>query len=106
MPTLPKTPGLLVFIAAFALVRFAAAQDGNAARPLQGKWQAVELETEGQAQDAKAVKAFKVGVFGDQMQFRASGTVTRRAKFKLDPSTQPGTITLTLIEGETPTRTV
>jgi len=85
---------------------FAAAQDVKGTRELQGKWQAVELETEGQPQDAKAVKAFKVGVFGDQMFFRASGTVSRRATFKLDPSTSPHTITLTLVEGETPTRTV
>lgn len=69
-------------------------------KPFQGRWQAIAVESDGMRDGAKAAKSVRASVNGDQLSLRFTGTVTRRARMRLDPSKSPKTIELTLLEGE------
>ena len=100
---IPRIAFLLTLPILFA---FAATAQERQADDLDGRWIAVELETEGQKEDPKVLKTFRVRVFGNQLTMRPNGTVTRSMKFKLDPSQTPKTIDLTVYEDDKPGRTV
>jgi uncharacterized protein (TIGR03067 family) len=82
------------------------AQDANRPADFEGRWVAVELETDGEKQDVKVTKSFRVRVVGDRIDFRPSGTILRQTKFKLDPTKSPKTIELTIVDDDRLGRTV
>ena len=91
-------------IVAFGLTAMGVAQD---APTIEGRWQAVELETSGQKDDPKAAKNFKAFIGPDQIVFRPTNSITRKATIKLDAKKSPNTIDMTiLLEGDKPGKTV
>jgi uncharacterized protein (TIGR03067 family) len=73
----------------------AASKDQEA---LQGLWQAVELEFNGQKAPAEAVKAFQVQIKGDQLVFNPA-TDNRKHTFVIDPAAKPRAMDLTPADG-------
>lgn len=65
---------------------------------LQGLWQAVALEVNGQKAPAEAVKAFQIQIKGDQLVFNPA-TDNRKHTFALDPAAKPKTMDLTPADG-------
>lgn len=65
---------------------------------LQGLWQAVELEHDGQKAAAEVVKAFQIQIKGDQIVFNPA-TENRKHTFAIDPTAKPKTMDLTPADG-------
>jgi uncharacterized protein (TIGR03067 family) len=72
-----------------------AAKDREA---LQGLWQAVELEANGQKAPAEAAKAFRIRIQGDKLVFTPD-TDKREHTFTLDPKADPKAMDLTPGDG-------
>jgi uncharacterized protein (TIGR03067 family) len=72
-----------------------AAKDREA---LQGLWQAVELEADGQKAPAEAAKAFRIRIEGDKLIFTPD-TDKRVHAFILDPKADPKAMDLTPGDG-------
>jgi uncharacterized protein (TIGR03067 family) len=65
---------------------------------LEGLWQAVELQANGQKAPAEVVKAFQVQIKGDQLVF-SPATDNRKHTFAIDPAAKPKTMDLTPADG-------
>ena len=68
-------------------------------KTIQGKWQAIDIEGNGQKFSPEAIKEFKVVIQGDQMYAIKSQTEDPKHKIKLDPTRSPKTIDLIPLEG-------
>ena len=65
---------------------------------LQGLWQAVELEANGQKAPAEAVKVFRIQIKGDQLVFNPTSE-NRKHTFAIDPEAKPKAMDLTPADG-------
>jgi uncharacterized protein (TIGR03067 family) len=86
---------LLTSVVAVAAAPKAGATEQEA---LQGLWQAVELEANGQKAPAEAVKAFQVRIEGDQIVFNPA-TDNRKHTFVIDSGAKPKAMDLTPADG-------
>ena len=70
------------------------------ARKLQGEWEGVEIEVQGNKGTEENAKAFLLSFKGDEVTFRSNrGGRGRRSVFKLDPTRSPMEIDLTPLDG-------
>lgn len=69
------------------------------AKTLQGTWQAVSLEADGEARPDEEVKELQIVFKGDEIYAVKPKGEDPHLKFKLAPDKTPKTIDLTLIEG-------
>jgi uncharacterized protein (TIGR03067 family) len=65
---------------------------------LQGLWQAIRLEANGQKAPAEVVKAFQVRIKGDQLVF-SPATDNRKHTFAIDAEAKPKAMDLTPADG-------
>ena len=65
---------------------------------LQGLWQAIELEANGQKAPAEVVKAFRIQIKGDQLVFNPASE-NRKHAFAIDPEAKPKAMDLTPADG-------
>ena len=78
----------------FAVVIAVADETSNEAKDLQGTWQAVDLEANGQKSPADQVSELKIVIQGDEIYAVKPQGEDPRSKFKLDPNKQPKAIDL------------
>ena len=78
----------------FAVVIAVADETSNEAKDLQGTWQAVDLEANGQKSPADQVSELKIVIQGDEIYAVKPKGEDPRSKFKLDPKKQPKAIDL------------
>ena len=78
----------------FAVVIAVADETSNEAKDLQGTWQAVDLEGNGQKSPADQVRELKIVIRGDEIYAVKPQGEDPRSKFKLDPNKQPKAIDL------------
>ena len=71
----------------------------NDAKNLQGTWQAVDLEANGEKQSDDQIKELQVVFKGDQVFAVKPDGEGRKVKFKLDSSKTPNAIDLIAIDG-------
>jgi uncharacterized protein (TIGR03067 family) len=74
-------------------------QSANDAKNLQGTWQAVDLEANGEKRSDDEIKESKVVIQGDEIFAVKSKGEDPHLKFKLDSSKTPKTIDLIPIDG-------
>ena len=93
---------LCVFAACSFVAVMAAADDksANDAKKLQGAWQAVEIEANGEKSPADQVKELKIVIKGDEIFVVRPKGEEPRNKFKLDPGKTPKTIDVIPIDGQ------
>ena len=89
---------VLVGIVPWRLVA-AEPQSANDAKSLQGTWQAVALEGNGERKPDDEAKELKVVFKGDEVFVVKSEGEGRKVKFKLDSSKTPNAIDLIAIDG-------
>jgi uncharacterized protein (TIGR03067 family) len=65
---------------------------------LEGLWQAVDLEANGQKAPAEAVKAFQIRIKGDQLVFNPASE-NRKHTFAIDAAAKPKAMDLTPGDG-------
>jgi uncharacterized protein (TIGR03067 family) len=82
-------------VIAVADERKAGAKDKEA---LQGQWQSVQLEANGQKAPAEVVKAFQLQFKGDQIVFNPASE-NRKHAFAVDPAAKPKAMDLTAGDG-------
>ena len=92
---------LCIFTACSFAAAIAVADDksANDAKNLQGTWQAVEVEANGEKSPADQVKELKIVFKGDEVVVVRSGSEDPKNKFKLDSSKTPKTIDVIPIDG-------
>jgi uncharacterized protein (TIGR03067 family) len=95
----------LISLVPVFFLAFVRADDPTPAN-LDGRWVARRLQINGAEEDEKAVKTFRVNVFEGELIFRPGGVVTRRTTYRLDPTTSPKTVELTVHEDDKPDQTV
>jgi uncharacterized protein (TIGR03067 family) len=91
----------MCFAALLLLAGFVAAADDGAAtdkEKIQGLWQAVALEANGQEVPDDATRKFQVRIKGDKLVFNPE-TDNREHTFVLDPKTKPKAMDLTPGDG-------
>jgi len=93
---------LCVFAACVFTAVFAVADDksANDAKDLQGMWQAVALEANGEKLPADEVKELKIAIKADEIFAVKPEGEDPKNKFKLDSGKTPKTIDLTVVEGQ------
>ena len=93
---------LCVFAACSFIVVNAAADDksANDAKELQGVWQAVDIEANGEKSPDDQVKELKIVFKGDEIFVVKPSGEDPKNKFKLDSSKTPKTIDVIPIDGE------
>jgi uncharacterized protein (TIGR03067 family) len=91
---------LCVFAACSFTAVFVVADDksANDAKDLQGVWQAVDLEANGERSPADQVKELQIVIKADEIFAVKPGGEDPRNKFKLDSSKTPKTIDLTPLD--------
>ena len=72
---------------------------------LQGLWQAVDLEANGQKAPAEAAKVFQIQFKGDQIVFNPAAE-NRRHTFAINPAAKPKAMDLTTGDGPKKGRTL
>jgi uncharacterized protein (TIGR03067 family) len=82
-----------------AVIAVADDQSANDAKKLQGTWQAVDLEANGEKSHADQVKELKIVFKGDEVFVVKSGSEEPKHKFRLDSSKTPKTIDVIPIDG-------
>src|SRR5262249_34971013 len=95
---IPRTISLFVFCVLGTAVAGAGDAADKDAKELQGEWQAVSLEAQGQKAPAEEVKKFRIAIKGDEITINPDGE-NRKSKFKLDPSKSPKAIDLVPQDG-------
>ena len=93
---------LCVFTACLFTTVIAVADDKNAtdAKDLQGVWQAVDLEANGEKSPADQVKELKIVFKGDEIFAVKTKGEEPKSKFKLDSSKTPKTIDVIPLDGQ------
>jgi uncharacterized protein (TIGR03067 family) len=98
-----------VFVLAVCIVAVGFARADNAAeqdlKDMQGDWQAVALEAQGQKAPAEEVKKFRIRIKGNAITFFPDGE-NRTHTFKLNPSKSPKEIDLVPGDGDLKGKTV
>jgi uncharacterized protein (TIGR03067 family) len=100
-----------------APVRFATANGANGEeadevaaandrKELQGEWQAVEVQQEGEKAPAEYVKKFRVVIKNGEITFSPPKGGSRKSNFKLDPSMSPKAIDFAPLDGKHKGKTV
>ena len=74
-------------------------KSANDTKDLQGVWQAVDLEGDGEKSPADQVKELKIVFKGDEVFVVKPSGEDPKNKFKLDPSKIPKTIDVIPIDG-------
>ncbi len=99
---------LNILAVCFFTAAIAAADDKTAkdAKELQGVWQAVRLEANGEARPDDEVKELQIVFKGDELFAVKPKGEDPHLKFKLDSGKTPKTIDLTPIEGSDKTKTL
>ena len=92
---------LCIFTVCLFVAGIAAAGDksANDAKDLQGVWQAVDLEANGEKSPADQVKELKIVFKGDEVFVVKPSGEDPKNKFKLDSSKTPKTIDVIPIDG-------
>ena len=82
-----------------AVIAVADDKSANDAKDLQGVWQAVDLEANGEKSPADQVKELKIVFKGDEIFAVKTKGEEPKSKFKLDSSKTPKTIDVIPIDG-------
>ena len=82
-----------------AVIAVAADKSASDAKDLQGTWQAVDLEANGEKSPADQVKELQIVIKADEIFAVKPHGEDPRNKFKLDSSRTPKTIDLTPLDG-------
>ena len=92
---------LSIFAAFFfaAVIALAGDKNANDANNLQGTWQAVDLEANGQKSPDDQVKELQIVIKGDEVLALKPDGEGRKCKFKFDSSKTPNTIDVSPIDG-------
>jgi uncharacterized protein (TIGR03067 family) len=92
---------LWAFAACFFTVVVALADDKspNDAKEMQGTWQAIDLEGNGEKRPDDEIKELKIVIKGDEIFAVKPQGEDPRNKFKLDPGKTPKTIDICPIDG-------
>jgi uncharacterized protein (TIGR03067 family) len=69
-------------------------------KQLQGAWQAVNFERNGEKAPEDDVKNYKMTIDGDKYKFTAGGDTLSAGTLKLDPTSKPKSIEIVVTEGE------
>lgn len=88
--------GSLCFV---VVVGVAVAKSTSDSKDLQGTWQAVDLEGNGQKSPADQVRELKVVIQGDEIYAVKPQGEDPRSNFKIDPSQKPKAIDLFPVDG-------
>ena len=94
---------VLCVFAAYSFIAVSALADDKSAsdaKDLQGVWQAVDLEANGEKLPADQVKELKIVIKGDEIFVVRPKGEEPRNKFKLDSSKTPKAIDLAPLDGE------
>jgi uncharacterized protein (TIGR03067 family) len=100
----PFAYGMTFFVSAL-LCCYAAAQDGDDAKKIQGAWEITELIVGGKKVEEKEVKGMRFVFEKDKLTILPSsadsGVVDKRVfSFKLDVKAKPAGVELTALDGE------
>ena len=87
-------------VAALALGLVAADKPDEAKAPLQGTWQTITSEMDGEKQPEDEVKEYKVVFAGDKLSILKSGDVFMAGTYTVDAGEKPGHIDLKLEKNE------
>ncbi len=90
----------------FAIVIAVADDTSNEVKNLQGTWQAVEIEANGQKSPTDQVSELKIVIQGNEVYALRPIGEDPRSKFKLDPNKQPKAIDLFPLDSAHPGRMV
>ncbi len=72
----------------------------NDAKDLQGTWQVIDLEANGEKKPANEFEGWNIIIKGDEIWLEKPTGVDPKLKYKLDPTKKPKTIDLTVQEGK------
>src|SRR5206468_3669680 len=67
---------------------------------LQGTWQGVSGEGDGQALPGEVVETYELTISGDKYTLKVKGQDDEQGTLKLDPSKKPAAIDITVTKGE------
>ena len=81
------------------VIALAGEKSANDNKNLQGTWQAVDLEANGQKSPDDQVKELQIVIKGDEIFAVKPEGEGRKCKFKLDSSKTPNTIDLSPLDG-------
>ncbi len=98
-----RIPITLALLFVPATIAFAGEKSGDVAKSLQGTWQAVYLETNGEKSSDDQVKDLKIVFQGDLVFSLKPDGENPKVKFRLDTSKNPHTIDLIPTDEKAPT---
>ena len=99
-----RIPITLALLFVPATIAFADGKSGDVAKSLQGTWQAVYLETNGEKSSDDQTKDLKIVFQGDHVFSLKLDGENPKVKFRLDTGKNPHTIDLIPIDGKDPAK--